>query len=102
MTRERVHSKHSWCSWKGFFRAYDAFADLPLEASPSMRGRWAELLPSIPEGSNYQHHTDRGQGLPIFGFRTRYWSFLLKLAQDRPSWTISAQPGPATGPFHWS
>ena len=38
---------------------------------------------------------------PLFGWRRRYWSFLLKLAKDRPSWTIQAQPGPATGPFHW-
>ena len=66
-----------------------------------MRGAWAELLPSIPEGSNYLHHTDRGGGLPLFGWRRRYWSFLLKLAKDQPSWTIQAQPGPAIGPFHW-
>jgi DNA (cytosine-5)-methyltransferase 1 len=66
-----------------------------------VRGKWAELLPSIPEGSNYLHHTDRGKGLPLFGWRRRYWSFLLKLAKNRPSWTIQAQPGPAIGPFHW-
>ncbi|RQZ39663.1 DNA cytosine methyltransferase [Burkholderia sp. Bp9090] len=64
-------------------------------------GKWAELLPSIPEGNNYLWHTDRGGGLPIFGWRRRYWSFLLKLAKDRPAWTIAANPGPATGPFHW-
>jgi DNA (cytosine-5)-methyltransferase 1 len=40
--------------------------------------------------------------MPLFGWRTRYWSFLLKLAKSRPSWTIQAQPGPATGPFHWT
>jgi DNA (cytosine-5)-methyltransferase 1 len=39
--------------------------------------------------------------LPLFGWRRCYWSFLLKLAKDRPSWTIQAQPGPAIGPFHW-
>jgi DNA (cytosine-5)-methyltransferase 1 len=37
----------------------------------------------------------------LFGWRTRYWNFLLKLAKDRPSWTVQAQPGSATGPFHW-
>ncbi|RWX14310.1 hypothetical protein EHI45_13570 [Rhizobium leguminosarum] len=26
---------------------------------------------------------------------------MLKLAKSEPSWTIQAQPGPATGPFHW-
>jgi DNA (cytosine-5)-methyltransferase 1 len=66
-----------------------------------MQGKWAALLPSIPEGQNYLWHTDRGGGLPLFGWRRRYWSFLLKLAKNRPSWTIQAQPGPAVGPFHW-
>jgi DNA (cytosine-5)-methyltransferase 1 len=66
-----------------------------------MTGKWADLLASIPEGQNYLWHTDRGGGKPLFGWRRRYWSFLLKLAKGRPSWTIQAQPGPATGPFHW-
>ena len=66
-----------------------------------MRGKWGDLLASIPEGQNYLWHTDRGGGRPLFGWRRRYWSFLLKLAKDRPSWTIQAQPGPAIGPFHW-
>jgi DNA (cytosine-5)-methyltransferase 1 len=64
-------------------------------------GKWADLLPTIPEGQNYLWHTERGGGQPLFGWRRRYWSFLLKLAKDAPSWTIQAQPGPATGPFHW-
>lgn len=66
-----------------------------------MKGKWADLLPTIPPGQNYLWHTDRGGGEPLFGWRRRYWSFLLKLAADQPSWTIQAQPGPATGPFHW-
>lgn len=84
--------------------AWDAIGDLSPSADEdlAMRGKWAELLPSIPEGQNYLWHTDRGGGLPLFGWRRRFWSFLLKLAKDRPSWTIQAQPGPATGPFHWS
>lgn len=83
--------------------AWDALADVRPDASEDLRvrGRWAELLPSIPEGHNYLWHTDRLDGLPLFGWRRRYWSFLLKLAKDRPSWTIQAQPGPAIGPFHW-
>lgn len=83
--------------------AWDAVADIaPLpDEELRVRGKWADLLPSIPEGSNYLHHTDRGQGIPLFGWRRRYWTFLLKLAKDKPSWTIQAQPGPAVGPFHW-
>lgn len=56
----------------------------------------------LPEGQNYLWHTPRNEGLPLFVWRTRYWSFLLKLAKTRPSWTIQAQPGPHTGPFHWN
>jgi DNA (cytosine-5)-methyltransferase 1 len=67
-----------------------------------LRGKWADLLPTIPEGQNYLWHTERGGGEPLFGWRRRYWSFLLKLAKNAPSWTIQAQPGPATGPFHWN
>jgi len=82
--------------------AWDAIGDLDgADDGPAMRGKWAELLASIPEGANYLHHTERGDGLPLFGWRRRYWNFLLKLAKDKPSWTLQAQPGPATGPFHW-
>ena len=66
-----------------------------------MGGKWGALLPSIPEGRNYLWHTNRGGGLRLFGWRTRYWSFLLKLAKGQPSRTIQAQPGSAVGPFHW-
>lgn len=64
-------------------------------------GKWAALLPSIPEGENYLWHTARGGGEELFGWRTRFWSFLLKLSKHSPAWTIQASPGPATGPFHW-
>lgn len=84
--------------------AWDALHDLPIPDDPALtpKGKWAKLLPTIPEGMNYLHHTDRGDGEPLFGWRRRYWSFLLKLAKDQPAWTLQAQPGPATGPFHWS
>jgi DNA (cytosine-5)-methyltransferase 1 len=84
--------------------AWDALGDLDApdwDPELTATGQWAGLLPSIPEGRNYLHHTRRGDGEALFGWRRKYWSFLLKLAKDRPSWTIQAQPGPATGPFHW-
>ncbi len=83
--------------------AWDAIGDLEEDDDPALRlrGKWADLLPSIPEGQNYLWHTERGDGLPLFGWRRRYWSFLLKLSKALPSWTIQAQPGPAIGPFHW-
>lgn len=87
-----------------FATAWDALGDLEDDPDPALQpsGKWAGLLPTIPEGHNYLWHTDRGGGLPLFGWRRRYWSFLLKLAKDRPSWTLQAQPGPAIGPFHWN
>jgi len=85
--------------------AWDALRNVLLRKDEleelRVRGKWADLLPTIPEGQNYLWHTERGGGQPLFGWRRRYWSFLLKLAKDAPSWTIQAQPGPATGPFHW-
>lgn len=86
-----------------FNSCWSALADVvpSRDEDLAIRGRWAELLPSIPEGNNYLWHTERGGGKALFGWRRRYWCFLLKLAKDRPSWTLQAQPGPATGPFHW-
>ncbi|MGH2486586.1 MAG: DNA cytosine methyltransferase, partial [Ktedonobacterales bacterium] len=87
-----------------FANAWDALADFDdPDFNPSLLpgGTWGDLLSSIPEGANYTHHTPRGDGEPLFGWRTKYWSFLLKLAKNRPSWTVQAQAGSATGPFHW-
>lgn len=82
-------------------RAWDALHDVKVTEPAPAIGKWSALLPSIPEGSNYLWHTSHGEGKPLFGYRTRYWSFLLKLAKDQPSWTLPAQPGPSAGPFHW-
>ncbi|MCL4110641.1 UNVERIFIED_CONTAM: hypothetical protein GTU68_057262 [Idotea baltica] len=85
---------------------WDAIGDLDtLKETPSnseVGGKWGKLLPSIPPGENYLYHTERGEGKEIFKWRSRYWSFLLKLHPDKPSWTIQAQPGTAIGPFHWN
>lgn len=72
------------------------------ESEEVIRGRWGHLLPEIPPGGNYLHYTaELGHPDPIFEWRSRYWSFLLKLDQNRPAPTIQAQPGPNVGPFHW-
>jgi len=87
-----------------FLTAWDAIGDLDIDCwgeELSVTGKWAGLLPTIPEGHNYLWHTSKGGGASLFGNRTRFWSFLLKLAKEKPSWTIQAGPGPATGPFHW-
>lgn len=85
---------------------WDAIGDLDDQkstpADSEVGGKWGNLLPCIPPGENYLYHTDRGEGENIFKWRSRYWSFLLKLHPDKPSWTIQAQPGSAIGPFHWN
>ena len=102
-----THSSSADRDWSDerprWLTAWDALHDIPESNDPEviLKGKWADLLPTIPEGQNYLWHTDRGGGEPLFGWRRRYWSFLLKLAKDQPAWTIQAQPGPATGPFHW-
>lgn len=88
---------------ESYVTSWEAIGHIPLDTTQQLKvgGKWADLLPTIPEGENYLWHTDRKAGLPLFGWRTRYWSFLLKLAKCQPSWTIQAQPGSAIGPFHW-
>lgn len=85
--------------------AWDAIGDQPAcsdDPALKVNGKWGDLLPTIPEGWNYLWHTKRGGGKQLFGWRTRFWSFLLKLSKEQPSWTIQAQPGPNVGPFHWA
>jgi len=72
------------------------------EPGEALGGQYAHLLPKIPPGENYLYFTsERGYPAPLFKWRSRYWSFLLKLDPKRPSPTIQAQPGPNVGPFHW-
>jgi DNA (cytosine-5)-methyltransferase 1 len=60
-------------------------------------------LKQIPPGKNYFALTERdGHPNPKFEANKRFWSFLLKLHPNLPSWTIAAQPGPWVGPFHWN
>ena len=65
-------------------------------------GKDYELLLDIPAGDNYLYYTDkRGYPNPKFKWKSRYWTFLLKLSPDRPSWTIQASHSQNQGPFHW-
>ncbi|HET9898850.1 MAG TPA: DNA cytosine methyltransferase [Streptosporangiaceae bacterium] len=82
----------------------EALAGLVTEPEPGeqVNGKYGHLLPGIPPGDNYLFYTaKRGYPEPEFGWRSKYWSFLLKLAPDKPAPTIQAQPGPYVGPFHW-
>ena len=65
-------------------------------------GKYHNLLEQIPPGDNYLFFTaKRGHPAPQFEWRKRYWSFLLKLSPDLPSWTIQARRSNNMGPFHW-
>ena len=87
--------------------AGEALADLepkfnPFEPEEIVTGTYAEALAAVPAGANYLYWTaERGHPAPRFKWRSRYWSFLLKLDPTRPSPTIQGQPGPWVGPFHW-
>lgn len=88
--------------------AGDAISDLDIdEHDASLPGHYAggkhhDLLYDIPPGQNYLFYTEkRGHPDPQFKWRSRYWSFLLKLSPDMPSWTIQARRSNNMGPLHW-
>lgn len=92
--------KQPWATCK------DAIGDLDyaLPEDKDMRAgsRHNNLLEQVPPGDNYLFFTEkRGHPHPKFVWRSRYWSFLLKLLPDRPSWTIQASHSNNMGPFHW-
>ncbi|EME3529821.1 C-5 cytosine-specific family DNA methylase [Enterococcus faecium] len=65
-------------------------------------GTYADDLKEVPAGMNYKALTAwAGYPNPKFVADKRFWNFLLKLSPNKPSWTITAQPGPWVGPFHW-
>lgn len=90
-----------------YVTSHDAIGDLVgrddlADQAEEVNGRYGHLLPEIPAGGNYLHFTEKlGYPRPLFKWRGRYWTFLLKLDPDRPSTTIQSQPGPYIGPFHW-
>ena len=76
--------------------------DLPEDEEMQAGSKHKDLLKLVPPGDNYLYFTaERGYPNPIFKWRSRYWSFLLKLSPDRPSWTIQASFSNNMGPFHW-
>lgn len=65
-------------------------------------GKHRALLEQVPPGDNYLFFTERrGHPNPQFEWRSRYWSFLLKLSPELPSWTIQARRSNNMGPLHW-
>ena len=84
-----------------------AIGDLDTDENADDTGHFAggkhhDLLREIPPGDNYLYFTaKRGHPEPKFEWRSRYWSFLLKLSPELPSWTIQARRSNNMGPLHW-
>jgi len=76
--------------------------DLDEDVEKEAGSKHKDLLKLVPPGDNYLFFTkERGHPEPQFKWRSRYWSFLLKLSPNRPSWTIQASQSNNMGPFHW-
>lgn len=85
--------------WIGKFDSKEYFEEQELTTGKT----YDQELKQIPPGKNYFALTERdGHPNPKFEANKRFWSFLLKLHPNLPSWTIAAQPGPWVGPFHWN
>lgn len=101
---EHFFSKNisSWeksVDWIGKFNKPEFFE---REEITSGKTYSAELM-AVPPGRNYIALTAKeGYPNPKFVANKRFWSFLLKLHPNEPSWTVAAQPGPWVGPFHWT
>jgi DNA (cytosine-5)-methyltransferase 1 len=104
---QATHSSGSESSLLPWVSAGEVLADLDTVENACDEGHFAggqhhELLRQVPPGDNYLHFTEkRGHPSPKFKWRGRYWSFLLKLSPDKPSWTIQARRSNNMGPFHW-
>jgi DNA (cytosine-5)-methyltransferase 1 len=92
---------------KPWVTAGAAVGDLDTDENADDTGHFAgghvhDLLREIPPGDNYLYFTEkRGHPNPRFKWRSRYWSYLLKLSPDLPAWTIQARRSNNMGPFHW-
>lgn len=92
--------KKPWVTCGDVIGEFDGITEIEKEQRPGAKDY--ELLCEIPAGDNYLYFTEkRGYPEPKFKWKSRYWTFLLKLTPDRPSWTIQASFSNNQGPFHW-
>lgn len=93
-------STKTWVTCGDILSEYDNITDEEKKQRPGSKDY--ELFLQIPPGDNYLFFTEkRGCKNPVFKWKSRYWTFLLKLSPDRPSWTIQASLSNNQGPFHW-
>lgn len=102
-----THSREPMPGLLPWVNTGEVLYDLDTEENACDEGHFAggqhhDLLCQVPPGDNYLYFTEkRGHPTPKFKWRGRYWSFLLKLSPDMPSWTIQARRSNNMGPFHW-
>lgn len=92
--------KKNWVTCREVIGEFDNITEEEMDQRPGAKDY--DLLVQIPAGDNYLFFTEkRGHPDPKFKWKSRYWTFLLKLSPDRPSWTIQASFSTNQGPFHW-
>lgn len=97
---ENNNTKLPWVTCKEILSDFDYVTEEEQNQRPGSKDY--ELLKIIPPGDNYLFFTEkRGCQKPLFKWKSRYWTFLLKLSPNRPSWTIQASFSNNQGPFHW-
>lgn len=95
-----VNNKKKWVTCGEVLADFDNITEEEKKQRPGSKDY--ELLLQVPPGDNYLFFTEkRGHPHPLFKWKSRYWTFLLKLSPDRPSWTIQASVSNNQGPFHW-
>lgn len=86
--------------------AGDAIGHLSEPDNPSnyeVKSKHAHLLEDIPPGMNYSFYTEKmGHPEPKFEWRSKFSDYLYKTDPEKPVRTIKAEPGAASGPFHWN
>lgn len=92
-----------YLNWTTCGDVLDEFDNITEEEKNQKPGsKHHHLITDIPPGSNYLFYTEKkGHPNPLFKWKSRYWTFLLKLTPERPSWTIQASFSNNQGPFHW-
>ena len=94
-----LHKHENAINWIAKFDSDEYFEKEELTTGK----KYYRELCQIPPGKNYFALTKRdNHPNPVFEPNKRFWSFLLKLHPNLPSWTIAAQPGPWVGPLHWN
>jgi DNA (cytosine-5)-methyltransferase 1 len=96
----KVEGTLSWVTCGDVIGEFDSITEDEKLQRPGSKDY--DLFVNIPPGDNYLYYTEkRGCKNPKFKWKSRYWTFLLKLSPNRPSWTLQASFSNNQGPFHW-